>query len=62
MADLSYNTFDVQFEHTTIDSDTPRINRRTVTIYGESEFQALAKIKLMEPAFRDITILEMNKR
>lgn len=62
MADLTYNTFDVQFEHTTTDSETVRVNRRIITIYGESEFKAKAELERQEPSFRNVVILEMNQR
>lgn len=59
--DLKYRTFDVEFEHKTESSDTARVNRRVITIYGESEFKAKAEIERQNPEFRDVVILEMKE-
>lgn len=56
-----YKTFDVEFEHTTTDSSTPRQNRRVITIWGDSEFKAKAEIERQEPSFRNVVILTMKE-
>ena len=55
----TYQTFNVVYEHKTTFSDTGRVNRATVTIYGMSELQIRAEIERMRPGHRDIVILEV---
>jgi hypothetical protein len=59
---LSYQTFDVSYEHTTENSDTVRQNRATVTVYGGGEFKLKAEIERQRPEHRNINILEAAAR
>ena len=59
---LSYQTFDVIYEHTTENSDTVRQNRTTVTLYGGGEFKLKAEIERQRPEHRNVNILEAVAR
>lgn len=59
---MVYSTFDVQFSHTTPESETVRQNRRTVVVYGDSEFAIKAELERQNPSLRNIVILESTKR
>jgi hypothetical protein len=54
----NYSRVAVQFEHTTADSDTRRINRAVLTVYGKSEFAVLGELTRQHPDYREILILE----
>ena len=56
----TYQRVVVTFEHTTIESDTPRVNRATLTVYGDSELAVLAELKRQRPELREISLLEVE--
>lgn len=56
----SYRRVSVTFEHTTPDSDTRRVNRAVLTVYGDSELAVLAELRRQRPDCRDITVLEVE--
>lgn len=57
-----YHSVAVTFEHATLDSNTRRVNRAVITVYGESEFVVLAELKRQYPAYVDIAILQADFR
>jgi hypothetical protein len=59
---LSYQTFDVVYEHTTANSDTVRQNRATMTVYGGGLFKLKAEIERQRPSHLRVNILEANPR
>lgn len=58
----SYQRVAVTFEHTTPESDTPRVNRAVLTVYGDSEFAVLAELKRQRPECRGVVILELESQ
>jgi hypothetical protein len=58
----NYETVAVQFEHTTADSDTRRINRAVMTVYGHSAFAVRAELTRQYPSFRDIVVLDVQQQ
>lgn len=57
-----YNSVAVTFEHCTTDSDSRRINRLVLTVYGDSEFAVLAELQRQNPSYVDIVILQCDFR
>jgi hypothetical protein len=59
---LSYQTYDVSYEHTTESSDMVRQNRAVVTVYGGGEFKLKAEIERQRPDHRNVNILGVIAR
>lgn len=62
MSATSYNTFEVDYEHTTEASNTVRQNRATITIWGDSEFKVKAELEKQRPEHKNIVILSIDAR
>lgn len=58
----SYKTFSVKFEHTVGGSETRKMNRAVVTVYGESEFAIKRELERQYPEYGDVVILEVEER
>ena len=58
----SYQTVAVEFEHATSASDTRRVNRAVITVYGLSESAILRELRKQYPDYRDVVILSYEAR
>jgi len=58
----TYKTFSVKFEHTVGGSNTPKVNRAVVTVYGESEFAIKRELERQYPGYENVVILEVEER
>jgi hypothetical protein len=59
----SYHTFDVKFSHTGNDENgTERVDRRVLTVYGESDLAVQRELEKQERHLKNITVLESTER
>lgn len=59
---MSYKTYEVQFEHTTENSDNVRQNRAVITCWAGGEFKIRAEIMKQNPSYKDVNILDVTER
>lgn len=53
-----YQRVSVKFEHSVGGSESRKVNRAVLTVYGESEFAVLAELQRQYPDYEGIVILE----
>lgn len=63
MEQPGYYTFDVVFEHTgSEENGTRRIDRRVITVFGNSNTAIEQELKRQERALRGIAVLSYERR